>query len=265
MRLLVANQCDEPELIQRVRLCGVYHDDVPLTLYSTSEILYDIRKAYFRQEEIICNLKKKKDEKEGEKGEEDDGEVGEDGEEKQLCKQFIESLSITKDKFTRRSPVKDKDGTEFHFKKVDKEVGWDLDVYLSRQLPPDQAYKMYGIDVPTTKEREDFKEQFASDEEEDEDEEDKPDIFMIVKDDIVNPKYIGIYDAIVTYLKKCGKGKWVSRGNIREACRDTIQDAREMGQLQGRYSVGYDGEAGEAGEDTMIWQKVGREYEYKLI
>jgi hypothetical protein len=261
MRLLVANQCDEPELIQRVRLCGVYHDDVPLTLYSTSEILYDIRKAYFRQEEIICNLKKKKDEKEGEKGEEDDGD---DGEEKQLCKQFIESLSITKDKFTRRSPVKDKDGTEFHFKKVDKEVGWDLDVYLSRQLPPDQAYKMYGIDAPTTKEREDFKEQFASDEEEDEDEEDEPDIFMIVKDDIVNPKYIGIYDAIVTYLKKCGKGKWVSRGNIREACRDTIQDAREMGQLQGRYSVGYDGGDGEAGEDTMIWQKVGREYEYKL-
>jgi hypothetical protein len=248
MRLLVANQCDEPELIQRVRLCGIYYDDVPLTLYSTSDILCDIKKAYFRQEEIICNLKKKKDET-------------------QLCKEFIESMSITKDKFTRRSPVKDKEGTEFHFKKVDKEVGWDLDVYLSRELPPDQAYTMYGVDVPSTAERDAYKDQFESEDEEDED---KENIFMIIKDDIVNPKYVGIHNAIVAYLKKCGKGKWVSRGNIREACRDTIQDAREMGQLQGRYSDVWEGDESEEGEegkegDVMIWRKVGREYEYKLV
>jgi hypothetical protein len=242
MRLLVANQCDEPELIQRVRLCGIYYDDVPLTLYSTSDILCDIKKAYFRQEEIICNLKKKRDET-------------------QLCKEFIESMSITKDKFTRRSPVKDKEGTEFHFKKVDKEVGWDLDVYLSRELPPDQAYTMYGVDVPSTAERDAYKDQFESEDEEDED---KENIFMIIKDDIVNPKYVGIHNAIVAYLKKCGKGKWVSRGNIREACRDTIQDAREMGQLQGRYSDVWEGEESKEG-DVMIWRKVGREYEYKLI
>ena len=241
MRLLVANHCDEPELIQRVRLCGVYHDDVPLTLYSTSAILCDIKKAYFRQEEIICNLKKSRDEKE-------------------LCKQFIESFSLTKDKFTRRSPVKDKEGTEFHFKKVDKEVGWDLDVYLSRQLPPDQAYTMYGVDAPSTTERDVYKDQFESADEED-GKKDK-DIFMIVKDDIVNPKYIDIHEAIITFLKKCGKGKWVSRGNIREACRDTIQDAREMGQLQGRYSDVWEGEES---DEVMIWRKVGREYEYKLI
>ena len=247
MRLLVANNCDEPELIQRVRLCGVYNDDVPLTLYSTSAILCDIKKAYFRQEEIICNLKKKKDDKE---------EKEETNTEKQLCKQFIESLSITKDKFTRRSPVKDKQGTEFHFKKVDQEVGWDLDIYHSRQLPPDQAYKLYGIDAPSTTERKAFKDQFESEED------DEDDVFMIVKNDIVNPKYVGIYDAIVECLKKRGKGKWVSRGSIREACRNTIQDAREMGQLQGRYSDLYEGEEA---NNILIWKKVGREYEYKLI
>jgi len=248
MRLLVANQCDEPELIQRVRLCGVYHDDVPLTLYSTSAILCDIKKAYFRQEEIICNLKKKKEKKQT------------DESEKQLCKDFIESMSITKDKFTRRSPVKDKEGTEFHFKKVDKEVGWDLDVYHSRQLPPDQAYRLYGIDEPSTTERKAFEDQFESEEEE----EDEDEVFIIVKNDIVNPKYIGIYNAIVECLKKGGKSKWVSRGSIRETCRNTIQDAREMGQLQGRYSDVYEGE--EAGESNgVIWRKTGREYEYKLI
>ena len=260
MRLLVANNCDEPELIQRVRLCGVYNDDVPLTLYSTSAILCDIKKAYFRQEEIICNLKKKKDEKGEKETKVKDGEEENIETEKQLCKQFIESLSITKDKFTRRSPVKDKQGTEFHFKKVDKEVGWNLDVYHSRQLPPDQAYKLYGIDAPSTKERQAFEDQFESEED------DEEEVFMIIKNDIVNPKYIGIYDAIVKYLKKRGKGKWVSRGNIREACRNTIQDAREMGQLQGRYSDLYEGEEAEDEENNIvIWKKVGREYEYKLI
>lgn len=169
-------------------------------------------------------------------------------------------MSITKDKFTRRSPVKDKEGTEFHFKKVDKEVGWDLDVYHSRQLPPDQAYRLYGIDEPSTTERKAFEDQFESEEEE----EDEDEVFIIVKNDIVNPKYIGIYNAIVECLKKGGKSKWVSRGSIREACRNTIQDAREMGQLQGRYSDVYEGE--EAGESNgVIWRKTRREYEYKLI
>lgn len=241
MRLLVANNCDEPELIQRVRLCGVYNDDVPLTLYSTSVILGDIKKAYFRQEEIICNIKSK----------------SKKTEEELLCKQVIESLSITKDKFTKRSPVKDKEGTDFRFKKVEKETGWQLDVYKARQLPPDQAYTMYGVDVPSTKERQVFEDQFESDEEEDE--EDEEEIFMIVKDDIVNPKYIAIYESIVEYLERY-KNKWVSRGSIREACRETIHDARELGQLQGRYSDVYE----ECG-DGIVWRKVGREYEYKLI
>ena len=263
MRLLVANKCDEPELIQRVRLCGIYYDDVPLTLYSTSDILCDIKKAYFRQEEIICNLKKKSTKSKGEDEDEEDGDVDVEVEEKQLCKQFIESFSITKDKFTRRSPVKDKEGTAFNFKKVDKEVGWNLDVYFSRQLPPDQAYTMYGVDAPSTAERKEFQDQFESDEEEDE--EDEENVFTIVKDDIANPKYIDIHDAIVAYLKTRGKGKWVSRGNIREACRNTIKDAREMGQLQGRYSDVYEESETETDGDTMIWRKAGREYEYKLI
>ena len=91
MRLLVAPNCDEPELIQRVRLCGIYKDDIPLTLYSTPAILEDIRKAYFRQEEIICFLKKKQHEK---------LDIS--------CKELIESLDINNDKFSKRNPVKDR-------------------------------------------------------------------------------------------------------------------------------------------------------------
>jgi len=229
MRLLVADQCDEPELIQRVRLCGVYNDDVPLTLYSTYSILSDLKKAYFRQEEIICALKKSK---------------------QFICRDLIESIAITKEKFTRRCPIKDKKGADFHFKKVDNETGWKMAVYKSSLLPPDQAYELYGVNVPTQEERDEYEEEYESSDEEDEN--------MIVKEFIVNPKYIAIYESIVTYLKRF-PDKWVSRGNVREACRDTIQDARELGQLQGRYSAVHENE-----QNVILWRKVGREYEYKL-
>ena len=44
-----------------------------------------------------------------------------------------------------------------------------------------------------------------------------------------------------------------------------------MGQLQGRYSELYEGEEAEEEDEEeeenniVIWKKVGREYEYKLI
>jgi hypothetical protein len=40
-----------------------------------------------------------------------------------------------------------------------------------------------------------------------------------------------------------------------------------MGQLQGRYSDAWEGEESDESEEgeVMIWRKVGREYEYKLI
>ena len=196
MRLLVANQCDEPELIQRVRLCGVYHDDVKLTLYSTSAILCDIKKAYFRQEEIVCNLKKLR---------EDDT---------QLCKQFIESLSITKDKFTRRSPVKDKDGTEFHFKKVDKKVGWDLDVYLSHKLPPDQAYTMYGVDAPSTKERNESGDDGVPIE-------DDRDAYIYVDSSCVNKQTKLTFELVTEFMEENHHSGWIDRSRIAKYLVDT--------------------------------------------
>ena len=105
-RLLISNTCDEPELIQKVRLCGIYNDDIPLRLYSTKETLSDLRKSFFRQEEIIESLK----------------------ESEMKSYDFINSMEMNQKKLTHRHIVKDRD-IHFQFKKVDKEVGWPMEDY----------------------------------------------------------------------------------------------------------------------------------------
>ena len=105
-RLLVSNTCDEPELIQKIRLCGIYKDDIPLRLYSTKKIILDLKKAFFRQEEIISSLQ--------------------DSKMKSL--DFINSMEMNTKKLTHRNIVKDQ-YIQFEFKKVNKETGWSMDLY----------------------------------------------------------------------------------------------------------------------------------------
>lgn len=50
---LTSSGCDEPELIQKIRLCGRYRDTVPLTLYTTSDVWEDLNKAHRRLEEVM--------------------------------------------------------------------------------------------------------------------------------------------------------------------------------------------------------------------
>ena len=40
-----SDTCDDPELIQKIRLCGNYVDDIPLTLYTTESVWKDLQKA----------------------------------------------------------------------------------------------------------------------------------------------------------------------------------------------------------------------------
>lgn len=53
MRLLVSDTTPEPELLQRVRLCGIFNDPYELELHVTPSTQIDIQNAYCRQEEII--------------------------------------------------------------------------------------------------------------------------------------------------------------------------------------------------------------------
>jgi len=215
MRLLVSKQCDEPELIQRAgRLCGIYKDNIPLKLYSTYEILVDLKKAYFRQEEIIAALKIK--------------------ESTSTCKHLIETMAISHSKFTKRRPTKDKK-TKIQFNKVNRQTGWKMSVYNVE-------------DVEEVEEREAWEVQEAE----------MDDVYMIIKDEIENPKYLAIYESVTEFLKT--KSGWVSRGKIRDACRDTVIDARDLGTFQERYSNTYSG----MDFEYILWRKNGREYEYKL-
>jgi hypothetical protein len=108
-RLLVSSTCDEPELIQKIRLCGIYNDHIPLRLYTTKKIIDDLRKAFLKQEEIITYLQQNN---------------------ATCIRTSIESMEMNKKKFTSRSMVKDKNA-EFHMIKVDKEVGWDYEKKVS--------------------------------------------------------------------------------------------------------------------------------------
>ena len=106
-RLLVSNTCDEPELIQKIRLCGVYNDTIELRLWTTRKIMEDLRKSYLRQEEIISSLQETNIEH---------------------ARKFIESMEISSEKMTKRSVVKDI-SMGLHLHTVTKKVGWDLDMY----------------------------------------------------------------------------------------------------------------------------------------
>lgn len=123
LRLLVASNTVEPELIQRIRLCGVYHDNIPLTLYSTQDTLSDLRKAYFRQEEFISLLKSREDS------------------EFKTCRELLEKMQVNCEKFTKRSMVKDREAARIHFDRVKHECGWKLSVYESH-LPADEIYDL---------------------------------------------------------------------------------------------------------------------------
>jgi hypothetical protein len=111
----------------------VYNDDIPLTLYSTEKILNDITKAHFRQEEILCSLKKLDEKFNGD------------------CKNFMESLPIHKNKFTSRKMVKDVRAS-ISFTITTENVGWNINVYKKQDLPPSIYYQSYGQDVPVVEE-----------------------------------------------------------------------------------------------------------------
>lgn len=129
MRLLVARSCDEPELIQKVRLCGNYNDNIPLELYTTKKIKNDLILAFTRQEELLSGIKNSEDDK--------------------ICRNFLESEPIYSGKFSSRSVVKDC-SSSIKFNKVEEKVGWEYDKKDTEF--PDEIYDIYGKKCENTSE-----------------------------------------------------------------------------------------------------------------
>ena len=128
-RLLISGACSEADLIQKIRLCGVYHDEMPLTLYTTQAIIDDLVKASFRQEEYIHEMLENKDE----------------NDDKKTCKELIEEMPISKEKITRRKMTKDKT-ISFKLNVVKDDRRWPIGVYKKRSAPT-EVYKMYNMSL----------------------------------------------------------------------------------------------------------------------
>jgi hypothetical protein len=88
-RLIVSASCTEPELMQKIRLCGVYKDHLPLKLVTTESILCDLRKAYFKQEELVGRVREVAESFAGE------------------CREFFKTVVFEKDKMSGRQITKD--------------------------------------------------------------------------------------------------------------------------------------------------------------
>ena len=88
-RLIVSASCTEPELMQKIRLCGVYKDHLPLKLVTTESIVCDLRKAYFKQEELVGRVREVADCFAGE------------------CREFFKTVVFEKEKMSGRQITKD--------------------------------------------------------------------------------------------------------------------------------------------------------------
>ena len=101
-------KCDEPELIQKIRLCGRYQDDLPLTLYTTQKVWDDLKRADARLEEVVERVE----------------------ESTYAAKDVMKGMSLHKSKFTKRSM------TKWHGTPVKKSSVLDKDEwYVETELP----------------------------------------------------------------------------------------------------------------------------------
>jgi len=119
--LIVSNSCDEPELIQKIRLCGRYKDNLPLELYTTHSIYSDLLKSYYRQEELLGNLV--------------DSDL--------MCKDIINNTTLYKTKSTKRNMTKH---CKLSYIKSDQFTSneWKNEVYDGLEYPPEIAFTMYN-------------------------------------------------------------------------------------------------------------------------
>ena len=204
-RLLISSSCDEPELIQKIRLCGVYNDDIPLRLYTTKKTIDDLRKAYLRQEEIICALKEK---------------------EVENVRQAIESMEMNKEKFGRRSMTKD-EKADIKMIKVDTDIGWDIDTYkmvsedgsyLPKALPPPIYFEKYGQKAPSAEEYKMY--------EKEEKEEKEGTIYVDISH--VNAQTKDTFERVCEYFEENHLSGWNERSKIAKYLVDTLNCDLEL-------------------------------------
>lgn len=135
---LVSDKTNEADILQKIRLHGVYNDDIPLILYTN--IVDDIQKALLKSEEMI--LRFKEDDLKSEHIEYD-------------SKTFLNSVPISDDKFSKRSITRT--AIIKPNKVVGDDGGWSVNVYDRKEVIPEELYKIYGMNVSEEQKKKNIK------------------------------------------------------------------------------------------------------------
>ena len=187
--LLVSKKTDEAELQQKIRLNGRYQDDIPLTLYSTPKTIRDLRRAYFRQEEIVLNTK--------------------GNNQHEYCKDNVNGMEMSKSKKTSRPICKDKE-VEIGLKWVPEEKGWDASVYQGKELAPAELYEAYGLKPPTEQEYVQHKEKYEDDEKHG----DEGEIYVSEENGLTEQEQLTFHHVVEFLKEENHVGSWVYRHTI---------------------------------------------------
>ena len=201
--LIVANSTDEPEIIQKIRLCGRYSDNLPLTLFSTKKVISDLRRAYFRQEEIIKCIK---------------------GSNREFCKSAVEEMSISKTKMTNRSITKDEKAKVGFNISNGTDNGLSMDVYNGKKNLPDEYFEMYKTNI-SQEDRKSYEENIQEeiddedkkDEEEDEEEDKKENERLI---NTMFPRWEVADSNIAKFMHHVDPDKLYTETEIKKLCRE---------------------------------------------
>lgn len=230
--ILVAEKTDEPELIQKIRLCGKYNDDISLTLYSTKRILDDLKKSYLRQEEYIFNTKENKDDK-------------------KLCREIIDKTPMSSFKFTSRKMIKSNETITLN--KVKKATGWSSAIYNGDNLPPKKSFDLYGIES-----KDDEKKEISNDLNED----NKEEIYVNSKD--VSKQTKETFELIQEYFRENYKNGWVQRTSISKYFKDRGVDDNTS-RLNARFEHIIAKGTNKKTEDSIVFKKNGSRWLVRII
>ena len=191
--MVVSKTADEPELIQKVRLQGIYRDDIPLTLYTTEDAQKDLLKASYRIEELSKACKDNLEE----------------------SKKLLTEIPISKEKFTKRDMTKN---VSAKMNKVNHNIGWSLDIYNGEELMSDELLDIHGLEIieedrlkfNENKEENKYDNQDNEDTEDNEDNEE--DSIKVYKDHISKTakKKISCFEYIIKYITENNqRNKWI--------------------------------------------------------
>lgn len=205
MYLVSSDKTDEVELIQKIRLCGIYKDDLPLELHTTQSIKTDIEKAYLRQEELMHTMMKRMD----------------------GFRDTLHTITMHKEKFTKRHTTKHQPLGLKRTKKA-SEAEWNVSVYQGVELPPPEYYELQSIANPTEEEREQWKKEHHVEEEEIESEQGE---WFIEESDMGSDLERRTYQHILTYFEEnynamVFRAKITSYIKEQELCKDDVARSR---------------------------------------